>query len=56
MPGSTFDPEVTIPTMRLFQMSTTRGVAIQLGIDLASPRPHLGYYYALQGTRSSYES
>jgi predicted dehydrogenase len=56
VPGGKFDPEVTIPTMYLLQMATVGGVAIQLRVDLTSPRPHLGYYYALQGTRGSYES
>jgi predicted dehydrogenase len=54
--GGKFDPAVTQPTMYLLQMTTDKGVRVRLRIDLTSPRPPLGAYYALQGTRGCYES
>jgi hypothetical protein len=56
VPGGKFDADVTQPTMHLIQMTTARGIRMRLRIDLASPRPPLGAYYALQGTRGCYES
>jgi predicted dehydrogenase len=56
VPGGKFEAEVTQPTMHLIQMTTARGRRLRLRIDLVSPRPPLGAYYALQGTRGCYES
>jgi predicted dehydrogenase len=56
VPGGKFDAEVTQSTMHLIQMTTAHGRRMRLRIDLVSPRPPLGAYYALQGTRGSYES
>ncbi|MCC6945322.1 MAG: Gfo/Idh/MocA family oxidoreductase [Thermomicrobiales bacterium] len=54
--GGQFDPQVTFPTMHLMQMTTERGRKMRLRIDLASPRPPLGAFYAIQGTHGAYES
>jgi predicted dehydrogenase len=56
VPGGKFGADVTQPTMHLIQMTTACGRRMRLRIDLVSPRPPLGAYYALQGTRGSYES
>jgi predicted dehydrogenase len=56
VPGGQFDPDVTFPTMHLLHMTTAGGVKLRLRIDLASSRPPLGAYYAVQGTRGAYES
>lgn len=56
VPGGTFDPAVTNPTMDLMQMTTARGVALRVRVDHVSPRPHQMAYYALQGTAGCYEA
>lgn len=56
VPGGQFDQEVQFPTMHLFHLTTARGVKMRLRIDLASPRPPLGAFYGIQGTRGAYES
>ena len=54
--GGKFDAAVTQPTMHLIQMTTAQGRRMRLRVDLVSPRPPLGAYYAVQGTRGCYES
>lgn len=54
--GGKFDPNVTVPTMHVMQMITTRGVTLRVRVDHVSPRPHQAAYYALQGTEGSYEA
>jgi len=56
VPGGQFDAHVTFPTMHLLQMVTTGGVTLRVRVDHVSPRPHQMAYYALQGTRGSYEA
>jgi predicted dehydrogenase len=56
VPGGKFDPQVTQPTLSLMQMVTTTGVVLRVRVDHVSPRPHQMAYYALQGTRGSYEA
>ena len=56
VPGGKFDPAVDNPTMHLMQMVTDGGVTLRVRIDHVSPRPHQMAYYALQGTRGSFES
>lgn len=56
VPGGKFDPRVAAPTMHLLQMSTAAGRTLRVRVDFGSPRPHQMAYYALQGTRGSYEA
>jgi len=56
VPGGQFDPQVTFPTMHLMDLTTAKGVTLRLRIDHVSPRPHQWCYFALQGTRGSYEA
>ncbi|MDQ3854872.1 MAG: hypothetical protein M3281_00585, partial [Chloroflexota bacterium] len=56
VPGGKYDPAVTVPTMHLMQMVTSRGTVLRVRVDHISPRPHQMAYYALQGTRGSYET
>ncbi len=54
--GGKFDPQVQQPTMFLMQMTTEQGRVFRVRVDHISPRPHQMAYYALQGTRGSYEA
>jgi predicted dehydrogenase len=56
VPGGKFDPRVSVSTMHLMQMTTEGGVTLRVRVDHVSPRPHQMAYYALQGTRGSYEA
>jgi predicted dehydrogenase len=57
VPGAKFDPQVTLPTMVLMQMTTAQGRVLRSRMDYVSPRPHEATtFFALQGTRGSYES
>lgn len=56
VPGGKFDPMVANPTMHLMQMVTDRGIILRVRVDHVSPRPHQMAYYALQGTKGSFES
>jgi len=56
VPGGKFDPQVNNPTMHLMQMVTTGGLTLRVRVDHVSPRPHQMAYYALQGTKGSFES
>lgn len=57
VPGGKFDPHVTQPTMYLLQMATAAGRIFRTRVDYISPRPHESTtFFALQGTRGSYES
>lgn len=56
VPGGKFDPQVTVPTLHVMQMTTAAGRTLRVRVDHTSPRPHQMAYYALQGTRGSYEA
>ena len=56
VPGGKFDPRVQQATMHLMQLVTTQGRIFRVRVDHVSPRPHQMAYYALQGTRGSFES
>jgi predicted dehydrogenase len=56
VPGGKFDPQVTVPTMHVMQMTTAAGRSLRVRVDHTSPRPHQMAYYALQGTAGSYEA
>lgn len=56
VPGRKFDAKVNNPTMHLMQMVTETGITLRVRVDHVSPRPHQMAYYALQGTRGSFES
>ena len=56
VPGGEYDPRVTFPTMHLLQMETEGGMTLRVRVDHVSRRPHQMAYYALQGTRGSYEA
>lgn len=56
VPGGKYDPRVTFPTMHLLQMETEGGMTLRIRVDHVSRRPHQMGYYALQGTRGSYEA
>lgn len=56
VPGGTFDPEVTLPTMHLLQVVTAGGATLRVRVDHVSPRPHRMAFYALQGTAGSAET
>jgi predicted dehydrogenase len=56
VPGGKFDPAVDNPTMHLLQMVTERGITLRVRVDHVSPRPHQMAWYALQGTKGSFES
>lgn len=56
VPGGRFGPETPKPTMYLMQMVTEGGLTLRVRVDSTSPRPHQMAYYAVQGTRGSFES
>jgi predicted dehydrogenase len=57
VPGGKFDPRITTPTMHLLHMTTAAGRTFRARVDSTSPRPHVSTtFFALQGTRGSYES
>ena len=57
VPGGKFDPAITLPTMYVMNMTTAAGRTLRARVDYVSPRPHESTtFFALQGTRGSYES
>jgi predicted dehydrogenase len=57
IPGGKFDPAITFPTMYILHMTTAAGRTLRARVDYVSPRPHQSTtFFALQGTRGSYES
>ncbi len=57
VPGGKFDPRIAFPTMHLLHMTTAAGRTLRARVDYVSPRPHASTtFFALQGTRGSYES
>ena len=57
VPGGKLDPRITFPTMYLLHMTTAAGRTLRARVDYVSPRPHASTtFFALQGTRGSYES
>jgi predicted dehydrogenase len=57
VPAAKLDPQITFPTMYLMQMTTAQGRTLRSRVDYVSPRPHEATtFFALQGTRGSYES
>lgn len=56
VPGGKFVADNHNPTMHLMQMVTDTGTVLRVRVDHVSPRPHQMAYYAMQGTRGSFES
>ena len=56
VPGGKFNPVNQSPTMHTMQMVTDKGTVMKVRVDWVSPRPHQMAYYAVQGTRGSFES
>lgn len=56
VPGGKCIPDNHNPTMHLMQMVTDQGTVMRVRVDHVSPRPHQMAFYAVQGTRGSFES
>ncbi len=49
------ESSINIPDNVVSLLQTAAGRLLKICVDIVSPRPHLVDYYALQGTRGSFE-
>jgi hypothetical protein len=49
------EAEINIPDNVVSLIQTAAGRLLKIRVDIVSPRPHLMDYYALQGTKGSFE-